>query len=320
MSLRPLSYEDRIPGWYPVAFSRDLERNTIRRARLHDEDLICYRTASGAVRVATAWCPHLGADLSVRGRIVGENLRCAFHGWQFGPDGRPDCHAAPESGRAALKVFPVVERNGVVHVWLHPRGAPPSWEIPALPALRDGPGSTRILARPLPSLALAEQAFDLAHFQTIHSLTVDRESVRMEESPHQLRLQFRVTRSFGPLAVPIHFDMRQMGPGLCVYDLSTGPITLHFYSALAPVGRGACHNFLGTSLSLRGVGHAQRPVAELTMFLVLNFFDSQDGDVLEARNYDLPPSYGPLDGPLIRLRRWLAALRDEAMAGAAENA
>ena len=35
-------------------------------------------------------CPHRGAPLSL-GRLEGEELVCAFHGWRFGLDGAATC-------------------------------------------------------------------------------------------------------------------------------------------------------------------------------------------------------------------------------------
>ena len=39
--------------------------------------------------VQVAWCPHLGADLSV-GQIVDGRLRCAYHHWSFDGSGACD--------------------------------------------------------------------------------------------------------------------------------------------------------------------------------------------------------------------------------------
>ena len=29
------------------------------------------------------YCPHLGADLSAGGKVVGDCIECPFHGWKF---------------------------------------------------------------------------------------------------------------------------------------------------------------------------------------------------------------------------------------------
>jgi nitrite reductase/ring-hydroxylating ferredoxin subunit len=275
--------------------------------------LIGYRTASGAAHVTGAWCPHLGSDLSVRGRIVGESIQCAFHGWQFQPDGCADRRASPQAGKATLRQLTAVERNGVVHVWLHPRGAPPSWEIPAM---SPRPGTTIERLRRVPMLALVEQAFDHGHFEHIHSLRVNREAVRVEESGSELSIHLEAELPVGPLAVPIVFDVRQLGPSLSVFELKSGPISLHLYTAYAPQGAGRCRTFLCATLSPGGPALGRLALSRAALFSIQHFFDAQDGDILEARNYAAPPSYGPLDGALVHLRRWLTSLRDDASEGA----
>lgn len=48
-----------------------------------------FRGEDGIAHVMDAYCPHLGANLAVGGRVVGNCLECPFHGWQFrGDDGK----------------------------------------------------------------------------------------------------------------------------------------------------------------------------------------------------------------------------------------
>ena len=70
-------------GWFAVAFSRDLVPGEVKRIRYFDEELVLFRTRSGQARVLDAYCAHLGAHLAEGGRVVGENLACPFHAWQY---------------------------------------------------------------------------------------------------------------------------------------------------------------------------------------------------------------------------------------------
>jgi cholesterol 7-dehydrogenase len=50
--------------------------------------VIVVRQETGKVAVYDAYCPHLGADLSVGGEIVANNersacIKCPFHGWLY---------------------------------------------------------------------------------------------------------------------------------------------------------------------------------------------------------------------------------------------
>ena len=70
-------------GWFAVAWSRELRPGEVHRIRAFGEDLVLFRTHSGVPRVLSAYCPHLGAHLAEGGRVMGESIRCPFHGWQY---------------------------------------------------------------------------------------------------------------------------------------------------------------------------------------------------------------------------------------------
>ena len=83
-----------------------------------------FRTRSGEARVLDAYCAHLGAHLGEGGRVVGENLRCPFHGWHY--DGSGACVKIPYAAdsdripkRARVRAWDVVERNRMIFVWHH---------------------------------------------------------------------------------------------------------------------------------------------------------------------------------------------------------
>jgi phenylpropionate dioxygenase-like ring-hydroxylating dioxygenase large terminal subunit len=56
------------------------------------QDLVLWRDSHGAVHAAADRCPHRGAALSM-GRVQGDTLECAYHGWRF--DGTGRCVAVP---------------------------------------------------------------------------------------------------------------------------------------------------------------------------------------------------------------------------------
>jgi len=51
------------------------------------EHFAVFRSQSGKVSVLDAYCPHMGGNLAVGGRVKGECLECPFHGWVFDNDG-----------------------------------------------------------------------------------------------------------------------------------------------------------------------------------------------------------------------------------------
>jgi phenylpropionate dioxygenase-like ring-hydroxylating dioxygenase large terminal subunit len=122
-------------GWFAVAFSRDLIEGDVVAIHYFDEDLVLFRTRSGEARVVDAYCPHLGAHLGHGGRVMGETIRCPFHGWQFdGETGQcariPYCDRIPPA--AKVRTWSTCEKNGMIFVWHHALGQAPSWQIPTL--------------------------------------------------------------------------------------------------------------------------------------------------------------------------------------------
>jgi nitrite reductase/ring-hydroxylating ferredoxin subunit len=125
-------------GWFAVAWSRDLHVGDVRPIQYFGEELVLFRTRSGQARVLDPFCPHLGAHLGHGGRVMGETVRCPFHGWQFdGQSGActhiPYCDRIPPKAR--VRAWEVQEKNGMVFLWYHSEGKPPEWDFPSLPEI-----------------------------------------------------------------------------------------------------------------------------------------------------------------------------------------
>jgi 3-ketosteroid 9alpha-monooxygenase subunit A len=67
-------------GWFAVATSEEIAIRDVAIRHYFGQDLVVFRTESGAVSVFDPYCPHLGAHLGHGGRVEGERLRCPFHG------------------------------------------------------------------------------------------------------------------------------------------------------------------------------------------------------------------------------------------------
>ncbi|XP_042148709.1 cholesterol 7-desaturase nvd 1-like [Ixodes scapularis] len=75
-------------GWIPLLLSSELIINKVKSLNVLGEELVAFRTQDGVAHVMDAYCPHLGANLGVMGRVVGDCIECPFHGWRFrGEDG-----------------------------------------------------------------------------------------------------------------------------------------------------------------------------------------------------------------------------------------
>src|SRR6185436_9457430 len=122
-------------GWYRLAHSYEVPRGAIHRVSALGQDLIVFRGDDGHAAVTDAHCPHLGADLSAGGRVVGNTVACPFHNWQFAGDGRcvkiPYCDRIPK--KAALRAWPTHERDGVIYFHFDAAGRAPAFELPEGP-------------------------------------------------------------------------------------------------------------------------------------------------------------------------------------------
>ncbi len=115
--------------WYPLMLSENLEEGNIAGHDFCGGRVILYRDSGGTPRAMTAYCKHLGADLSV-GDVVGDDVRCAFHHWQYGPDGV--CTTIPTGDRippqARQVSFPTEEKWDVIWVFF---GTEPLYPVPS---------------------------------------------------------------------------------------------------------------------------------------------------------------------------------------------
>ncbi|NUZ06138.1 Rieske 2Fe-2S domain-containing protein [Piscinibacter koreensis] len=109
--------------WLPFLPAADLTPDgQPQRVRLLGEELLAFRDSSGAIGLVDHACPHRGAPL-VFARNEDCGLRCVYHGWKFGTDGRVlDMPAEPADTRLKdkirLKHYACVERNGMVWAYM----------------------------------------------------------------------------------------------------------------------------------------------------------------------------------------------------------
>jgi phenylpropionate dioxygenase-like ring-hydroxylating dioxygenase large terminal subunit len=117
--------------WLPAATSAELPSPDCPplRVRLLAEDLIAFRTTSGAVGMMQNACPHRGASMFF-GRNEEEGLRCVYHGWKFDTTGAcVDMPSEPAESNFKTKVraksYPCIDRNGVIWCYMGPETVPP---------------------------------------------------------------------------------------------------------------------------------------------------------------------------------------------------
>ncbi|MBL8551691.1 MAG: aromatic ring-hydroxylating dioxygenase subunit alpha [Hyphomonadaceae bacterium] len=179
-------------GWHWAAASCDLKRGAVRAIEVGGRKLALYRGEDGVARCVDAFCPHMGAHLAL-GKVEGAGLRCFFHGWRFGADGKCDEIPALDTRvrDVCLKKHAVSEQDGLVWLWVGD-GAP-TFAPPIHHTLVGKPRRAFRVARWKkkchPHVVLVN-AIDEQHFRTVHQVPGEALKLRTESiAPHHFRVE-----------------------------------------------------------------------------------------------------------------------------------
>ncbi len=291
-------------GWYCIGFSDEIAAGVARPARYFGQDLVVYRTASGVPVVLDAHCPHLGAHLGHGGVVVGEDLRCPFHAWTFGVDGR--CSGIPYADhiprRAFTRRWPTDEVGGLVLVWYG--SDPPEYAVPP----SDGHGdpawssfSHSMIRIRTQGREIVENVADLAHFPTVHGTVVDR----FENSFEGHRA---IQRSWGT-AYPrgggkdaFTLEAVYHGPAIQLTTME-GVLASRLVNAHIPIDEHELELRFGVMLRVHdNAALMERIRSAYIDNLRVGFHE--DVRIWENKRWREPPVLAAGDGPIGKLRRW----------------
>jgi phenylpropionate dioxygenase-like ring-hydroxylating dioxygenase large terminal subunit len=175
--------------WIPAALSSELTRDGAPlRLMLLGEKLVAFRDSAGRVGVIDHRCPHRCASLFL-GRNEAGGLRCIYHGWKFGTDGRcvdmpnvPQHHDFKRKVRA--KAYATMERAGIIWAYMGAADAAPpmpALEVLCFPAEEVG---VRCIQRDCNYLQALEGDIDTSHFGFLHAGHVDINDVPEDHPIH----------------------------------------------------------------------------------------------------------------------------------------
>jgi len=118
--------------WQPIARAQDVPAGRAKPIHMLGIELTVYRGEDGAVHALAFRCAHRGTQLST-GWVEGDNLRCFYHGWVYGPDGQcveQPAEPEPFCSRIRIRSYPVREYLGLIFAYLGEGEAP---EFPRFP-------------------------------------------------------------------------------------------------------------------------------------------------------------------------------------------
>lgn len=184
------SYIQQYPnGWYRLCNSSDLSPGQSKLVNYFGKELVIFRgqqlreNEKPVVGVLDAYCPHLGANLGIQGKVIGNHLRCVFHHWEFDKDGQcvnipysegsiPSC---AKTGNGSTPWI-CVEKYGMILVWYHSEREPPSYDPISIPDLDVSPQECKYYHYGnfvyedirMNIQDFAENSADVQHFQPLH--------------------------------------------------------------------------------------------------------------------------------------------------------
>lgn len=306
-------------GWYFVARSDELRRGRVVTRRLAAQDVVLFRTQSGAAHALPPHCPHLGAHLGHGGRVEGEALRCPMHGFCF--DGAGSCVKSGYGRRppkaARLRPLSLVERHGGVFVWHSESASAPGWELPRL----EGDGFSALRTREMRFRShpqeTTENSVDLGHLSVLHRFDNVQATAPLHVEGPYLAASYSFDWSVG-VPIRVHYTAHVHGLGYSFVDVHLHQLDIHLHQFVlpTPVDEGVLSLTLGVRMRLPG--HAKIPARlrngiplrvarDLAATLVMLRYAREvtsDIAVWNHKRYLDQPALAEGDGPIGKYRRW----------------
>jgi nitrite reductase/ring-hydroxylating ferredoxin subunit len=274
-------------GWYPICMSSEVAAGQVRGEAFLDGKVVVFRGADGVARVMSAYCPHVGADLSV-GQVVGDGLRCAFHKWEF--DGQGACLRTaigdPPPAWARLYRFPTAERYGVV--WAH-NGETPLWQIPDFEFADDELSFHVFRYEPIacdPWVAAANTP-DMQHLKAVHGVAFKGEDPHALVQWEDWGFRYRIVAEHQN-GVPIEWELSIHGTSLFQQQGPFGDMWLGAIAGLGLPRPGQCAVFVIQALQKPSGPDAKRILEERlekAVFLMRRTIDGEDMAILNSIHY-----------------------------------
>lgn len=182
-------------SWFPVCLASELQESAVIGRPFLGTKVVAWRDAAGKPVVQQAWCPHIGADLSL-GQIVEANLRCPYHHWSFDRGGA--CVRIPAGDKippaARLFTYPVEEAWGIIWAF---NGETADFAPPRLPGAVEAEITYRAHVRGhrnFDNWVAVSNGVDFQHLQTLHGMPRTMMPECLEVDPGGI--EFRVETPF----------------------------------------------------------------------------------------------------------------------------
>jgi len=304
-------------GWFLIAKVEEATNKPVP-LRYFGRDLIMYRGASGKIAVMDAYCPHMKTHLAKNTtsyvvldgkQVEGDDIRCPYHGWKFGPDGT--CNEIPYSPApipkaAKIRSYPAREWYGfiimwhdeednepvfeppVIEQWDHPQWVP--WQIDDLGEIGCHP------------IEVVDNIADKAHLGPIHGSTDIGHFENVFDS-HVMR-QSTVTSNVKTPGMRFTNETFYTGPGILLSRMG-GMMDSFMLVAHTPIEDGSLKVWHGLTAEAPNNPPTEQDLQMVTMFQIFSRDAlTQDFEVWANKEpcFDIMQVIG--DGPFGKTRAW----------------
>jgi nitrite reductase/ring-hydroxylating ferredoxin subunit len=298
-------------GWFAIAWSAHLSPGGVVPYRGFGRDLVLWRDERGAAHLHDAYCPHLGAHLGHGGTVSDCELVCPFHGWQFDDGGRNTCipYSERTNGKARLRTYSVLERNGLVMAWYHPDDEPPMWDIPLVAEFEPEADEwaapvSRYFTIDTAWQEMAENGVDAAHFRYVHGTA--EVPILEEYRPDGFRSHMKSKQIFvTPRGnVEGRIDSDAWGPGFSVVRFG-GIVDTVLLGCATPIETDRCEMRFTFTVRKFADERATTSVGEAAINEISRQL-LEDKPIWENKVFIERPALADTDGPFMQFRQWAA--------------
>ncbi len=328
-------------SWYVAGYSSELIEGRLLSRTLLNERLVMFRTSEGEPAAIQDRCPHRFAPLSM-GSVEGDRVRCVYHGLAFNRVGKCVDNPHGPIGALAIRSFPILERQGLLWVWMGDVECANSEQVPRFDQL--DPSTDHVRHGYIHGNAhyelMSDNILDLSHIEFLHPMlgtpavraakvTVEqrgdrivvRRKIENETLPPNLAATYRtaarpVNRTLevtwtapANLILKVAIETEDAGP-----KWSSGSQSLHLFT---PETEGSTHYFYVSSIAR---DKADSDTADRFATALAHVFAHEDKPIIDAQAANigdadfeaLKPALMAIDkGPALARRRLKQLIAEE---------
>lgn len=158
--------------WYLACLLDELKHQNPLKKKILGRELVIFRTESGKIGVTEDRCCHRNVNLSL-GYVQGEQIKCAYHGWEFNTQGTCTCIPSLPAGEqiprtAKINAYTAEIRHQCVWIYIGDEAMKDKAKIPPMQELDEYPLVYNYHTLDADLSLVAESLIDAYHINHVH--------------------------------------------------------------------------------------------------------------------------------------------------------